>query len=235
LIDKVPGIGVKVAGVGKTNPAEQRDPYSAGQLKTIFSSPLYAGHASDTCRHKSGKIILRDGKFWVPLIALYSGMRMGEIVQLLVTDLKREGDIWYFDVSKGENKTIKTASSKRRVPVHRILIEAGFLHFAHAKKASGRIFADIEPGADGYFSHNLSKWWGRYSGQIGFKTPKTAFHSFRHNFKDRLMAADVQEYITKALMGHADKSVHSQYGNGPGLPALKLAIDKIEYSVEHCL
>jgi integrase len=235
LIDKVPGAGVKVAGVGKTNPAEQRDPYSADQLKAIFSSPLYAGHASVSCRHKPGKIILRDGKFWVPLIALYSGMRMGEIVQLLVTDLKRDGDIWYFDVSKGENKKLKTVSSKRRVPVHRILIEAGFLDFAHAKKASGRIFADIEPGADGYFSHNLSKWWGRYSGQIGFKTSKTAFHSFRHNFKDRLMAADVQEYITKALMGHADKGVHSQYGSGPGLPALKLAIDKIEYPVGHCL
>jgi integrase len=234
LIDKVPGAGVKVAGVGKTNPADQRDSYSTDQLKAIFNSPLYAGHSSKTCRHKPGKVVLRDGKFWVPLIALYSGMRMGEIVQLLVNDLREEGGIWYFDVSKGENKKLKTASSKRRVPVHRIMIEAGFIDFAHSKKANGRIFADIEPGAHGYFSHNLSKWWGRYSGQIGFKTPKTAFHSFRHNFKDRLMAADVQEYITKALMGHADKSVHSQYGSGPGLPALKLAIDKIEYPIEHC-
>ena len=55
----------------------------------------------------------RDGKFWLPLIALYSGMRMGEIVQLLASDLKQEGDIWYFDVSRGEGneKTLKTAAA----------------------------------------------------------------------------------------------------------------------------
>jgi len=45
------------------------------------------------------------------------------------------------------------------------------------------------------------------------------------------MAADVQEYITKALMGHADKSVHSQYGSGPPLATLKAAIEKIAYPI----
>jgi hypothetical protein len=75
-IDKVPGAGVKVAGVGKLVPGEQRDPYSEDQLKQMFSSPLYTGHKSAVVRHKPGTLLIRDGKFWVPLIALYSGMRM---------------------------------------------------------------------------------------------------------------------------------------------------------------
>jgi integrase len=230
-LDKMPGGGVKVAGVGSTNPAEQRDPYSVDQLQMIFSSPLYTGHKSEECRHKPGKMIVRDGKFWVPLIALYSGMRMGEIVQLLVADVKQDGDIWYFDVNKAEGKSLKTVSSKRRVPVHRTLVELGLLDKVKSGKAKDRIFSDIQPGKDGYYSHNPSKWWGRYSRQVGFKSKKTAFHSFRHNFKDALQAAEAPEYIAKALMGHAEKSVHGQYGSGPPLSALHLAVDKIDYGV----
>lgn len=159
---------------------------------------------------------------------------MGEIVQLLASDVKEDTGIWYFDVNKdeGNDKKIKTATSKRRVPIHHVLLKAGFLGLVAVKKGKGRIFADIDCGSDGYFSHNFSKWWGRYSRKVGFFSPKTAFHSFRHSFKDALQAADVHEYLTRALMGHADKSVHAQYGSGPGLKALKEAVDKVEYQLD---
>lgn len=232
--EKMPGSGVKVAGVGKINPAEQRNPYSLDQLKAIFSSPLFTGHRSEKCRHAPGKMLIRDGKFWVPLIALYSGMRMGEIVQLLVGDIKQEGDIWFFDISKGEDgeKRLKTATSKRRVPVHPVLLTAGLLGHRAGKKASDRMFPEIEKGKDGYYSHNFSKWYGRYSRKVGFHTSKTAFHSFRHNFKDAVQSAEVPEYISRALIGHLDKSVHAQYGSGPTLKALKAAVDKVEYGAD---
>jgi integrase len=227
-IDRMPGAGVKVAGVGKTNPAERRNPYSVDQLKVIFGSPLFKGHRSERCRHEPGKMLIRDGKYWVPLIALYSGMRMGEIVQLLVSDIKQDGGVWYFDVNKGEEgeKKLKTSSSKRRVPVHPALVQAGLLDHLVGKKGNARIFSDIQRGKDGYYSHNFSKWWGRYSRHIGFQTKKTAFHSFRHNFKDALQSAEVPEYISRSLLGHADNSVHGQYGSGPSVTTLKQAIDK---------
>jgi integrase len=153
-IEKVPGAGIKVAGVGKTNPAEQRNPYSKDQLTAIFRSPLYTGHSADA-RHKPGPEVMQDGKFWVPLIALYSGMRTGEIVQLLAADLKQDQHAWLFDVSKGEGKSLKTESSKRRVPIDPKLISLGLLKLRAA-----------------------------------------------------LRAAEQQEYVNKALLGHADKSVH---------------------------
>jgi hypothetical protein len=71
---------------------------------------------------------------------------------------------------------------------------------------------------------------GRYSKQIGFKSSRTAFHSFRHNFADALRAADLPEYINKALVGHSDRSVHGQYGGGAVLSQLKTAIDKVSYA-----
>lgn len=230
-IDKVPGEGVKLPGSAKVDAGGNRKPYSKEQLQVIFASPLYQGHQSETTRHKPGPALVRDGKFWVPLIALYSGMRMGEIVQLLVTDIKTQDGIAYFDVSKdeGEDKTLKTQSSERKVPVHKVLLDLGLLHHAHS---SGRMFPEIKKGKDGYYSHNFSKWWGRYARQIKVSTKNTAFHSFRHCFKDALQAVEAPEYISKALMGHSDKDVHAGYGSGPSLSAMKKTIDRIGYPID---
>jgi len=229
FLDKVPGANVKVAGLKKIIPGEQRDPYSPDQLMKIIKSPLYIGHKSADCRYKPGTLVVRDGYFWVPLIALHSGMRLGEILQLMKSDVKEENGIWYFDVNKGEGKSLKTASSKRRVPIHRSLIDLGLVYHVKQGQQSGRIFPEIKIGADGYHSHDFSKWWGRFAGHVGFKSPRTAFHSFRHNFLDALRAAETPEYINKALAGHSDSSVHSQYGGGAMLSQLKTAIDKVSY------
>ncbi|RWA80455.1 MAG: site-specific integrase [Mesorhizobium sp.] len=230
-IDTIPGEGVKLAGSAKLDAGAKRRPYSKEQLQAIFASPLYKGHKSQTTRHKPGSELIRDGKYWVPLIALYSGMRMGEIVQLLASDIKTQDGITYFDVSKseGEDKNLKTQSSVRKVPVHKVLLDLGLLDHAHG---SGRMFPDIKKGEDGYYSHNFSKWWGRYARQIKVSTKDTAFHSFRHCFKDGLQAVEAPEYVSKALMGHADKDVHAGYGSGPPLSLLKKNIDKVSYSLD---
>ncbi|MES0158100.1 site-specific integrase [Mesorhizobium sp. M0018] len=228
-LDKVPGQGVKIAGSANVDAGEKRKPYSKEQLQAIFGSPLYTGHQSEKVRHKPGALISRDGKFWVPLIALYSGMRMGEIIQLLISDTKTQDGIAYFDVSKDEDKTLKSQSSVRRVPIHKVLIDLGLLDQA---KGSGRLFPDIEKGKDGYYSHNFSKWWGRFARQIGVRTKDTTFHSFRHNFKDALQAVETPEYVSKALMGHANNDVHAGYGTGPTLSVMKKAIDRIDYPFE---
>jgi len=230
-LDKAPGTGVKVAGLKKVVAGEQRDPYSPEQLVKIFKSPLFSGHQSIERRHKPGSEFTRDGYYWTPLIALYSGMRLGEILQLLKSDLKNENGVWCFDINKGDGKTLKTASSKRRVPIHGALLDLGFTQHVATSAHSGRIFPEIKIGADGYHSHHFSKWWGRYSKHIGFKSAKTTFHSFRHNFMDALRAAETPEYINKALAGHSDSSVHSQYGGGPSLSQLKAAVDKISYDI----
>ncbi|MDB6146423.1 MAG: hypothetical protein JWO45_87 [Spartobacteria bacterium] len=233
-LDKHPGGNIKVAGVGKLSARDRRLPYSPSQLQVIVSSPLFVGHISEATRHRPGALVVRDGKFWTPLIALYSGMRMGEIVQLLTADVKQEVGVWYFDVTKseGDGKNVKTESSFRRVPIHRTLIDLGLLAHVAKAKPSGRLFPDIEQGADGYFSHNFSKWWGRYSRQVGFKTDKTTFHSFRHSMVDGLRNAKVSVAAGRAIIGHADNSVHASYGSGPSLALLKEEIDKVGFPID---
>lgn len=112
LLPKMSGAAVKVVR-SKDDSEDTRRTYSVDQLKSIFSSPIFTGCKSDVRRSDVGSLVLRDSTFWVPLVALFSGMRMGEIAQLLVADVRVENEVLYF----------------RRVPVHATLLEIGFIEY----------------------------------------------------------------------------------------------------------
>jgi integrase len=230
-IAEMPGEKIKIAGASKVKSIEQRRPYSDAQLKAIFGSTMYTGCESVVRRHRPGEKIIRDGHWWIPLIGLYTGLRLGEIVQLATADVKDEAGILFFDITTegDEGKRLKTASSKRRVPVPAVLMNLGFGEVLKRADPKRRLFEEVEIGETGFPSHAYSKWWGRYARVVGFQEERTAFHSFRHNFADGLTAASVSDAIGKAIMGHADASTHALYGSKPPLPLLKLAIDKISF------
>ena len=233
----MPGRGIEGFKLTSKQLREARFPFSEERLQGIFASPVYTGCKSRWRRSKKGDLVIRDGRFWIPLIGLYSGMRLGEIVQLLATDLKYRNGVLYFDVARAEeeNKQIKTYASVRQVPVHKVLIEAEFeahIEAARKQQPKGRLFPDINPSKKGYFSDNFSKWFSGYATAIGIKTDKTCFHSFRHNFKDALALSQVPEAIAKALMGHADQSVHGAYGSEFPIKVLDEYLQRISYQLD---
>ncbi|PCJ61497.1 MAG: hypothetical protein COA65_00615 [Rhodospirillaceae bacterium] len=222
----------------KINSFDAREPFSHDQLKRLFKSPQFTGHNSPSHRATPGSLLIKDGKFWIPLIGLYTGMRLGEIVQLLVTDVREEKDVLHFDVNKGEGdakKTLKTKSSVRRIPIHPDLIRMGFMdHVAlqRQKNPKGRVFSEIKTGKNGDHSHNMSKYFGRYLKLVGVKTGKTTFHSFRHNFADALRNAEAEDSRIKALIGHAEKSTTGIYGVGVLLKVLAKDVERINYDLD---
>lgn len=230
-IDKVPG--AKVAVSAKKNTAQTGGPYSNDDLELIFSTPVYAGRASVARSSTKGDKIIKDGKFWVPLIGLFSGMRLGEIVQLQGSDLRQIDGIWAFDInrSEDENKKVKTDTSLRQVPVHKTLIALGLVEHHNAKPDESRLFPDISSGKNGFYSHNFSKWWGRYGKTFEFGGHKKVFHSFRHLFTDRLRNDEAPDYVLKAVLGHSDKSVTSKYGHGASLAVRQSYVDKVHFDV----
>ena len=68
-------------------------PFKTEHMNTLFSAPLFVGCESDEAPRfwkKPGSFLIRDYRFWVPLIMLYSGARPAEIAQLLVSDVRQE-------------------------------------------------------------------------------------------------------------------------------------------------
>ncbi len=60
-------------------------PFTVDDMNTLFKSPLFIGCQSATewrLIAKPGNVKIRDHRYWVPLIMLYSGARPAEIAQL---------------------------------------------------------------------------------------------------------------------------------------------------------
>ncbi|MGE4218785.1 MAG: DUF6538 domain-containing protein, partial [Alphaproteobacteria bacterium] len=106
-----------------------RRPWTGDELRQLFASPQFRGHKSAARRGQPGKLIIKDGKFWVPLVGLYSGMRLGEIVQLRVPDIRTVDGIDVIDVNASEGKSLKTATSRRLIPIHPTLRKLGLLDY----------------------------------------------------------------------------------------------------------
>lgn len=200
---------------------KKRVPFSNEQLKALFASPLFRGCLSDDVEHKPGNHTIRDWRYWLPLVALFSGMRLGEIAQLLVEDVRELHGIWIMHVTdEGDPaKSVKTTGSERIVPIHAELIKLGFLQYHADRKAdrSARLFPEIKPDSRGFMSGLPSKFLNMYLTRIKVKTANTAIHSFRHNFSDRLRDAGHLDHEFGFVLGHGDRLVRTtgRYGSLP--------------------
>jgi len=232
--------GAKITISLKSNPIDARHPFTTEQMTIFFSSPLYSGCKSASRRSQPGSVKIRDGKYWIPLIALFTGMRLGEIAQLRIEDLREIDSIWFFDVSavtsSGESKQLKTPQSVRRIPVHEELLRIGLLSYrkkiASKKSVGDGLFGQIKFENGEQPSDKLSKWYGRYLRAIGVKTSKTTFHSFRHTYKDALVEAGTEDSHIYALIGHSDKGVTASYGSKIKVNTLAKDVERISYDLD---
>jgi integrase len=191
-------------------------PYTAKQLQTIFRSPLFDRCGGDKLEHTAGNVEVRDWRYWIPLIAIYSGARLGEICQLMVADVRQLHATWIFHITEegAGHKSTKTEGSMRVVPVHSKLIAMGFLKFHARMSAFGdKLFPEIKPDARGYISGKPSTFFNDYFRAIGVKTDRSNnFHSFRHNVADAFRAAGYLDEQHGVLLGHTKASTTGRYG-----------------------
>lgn len=67
----------------RANPRDERHPFNTDQLRKIFAAPIYTGCKSLRSYHQPGSLVPREtARYWLPLLALYSGARLGELCQL---------------------------------------------------------------------------------------------------------------------------------------------------------
>ena len=216
LLQANAAVGVKVARKSNgTNGDDRVLPYSVEEARSVLEA------ASK----------LTDHERLLPWIAAYSGMRLQEAGGLRIEDVRHVDGVWCFSIEDTVVRRIKTASSRRLVPVSPVLIEeAGLLTYRDHQKAKGetRLFPDVTADRHGIIGAAYSKWYGRWARKIVADRRKV-FHSWRHLVEDRLRDAGVPEDQRDALLGHSSPRMGRRYGSGFSTVVLSEAVSRITY------
>ncbi|MEH6575649.1 MAG: DUF6538 domain-containing protein [Amphritea sp.] len=156
----------------KHNKSIERLPFTEADLQKIFPGSNYG---CDFGIQKSA--LSKAGKFWLPLLAAFSGARLEELGQLQTRDIRTcpESGIIYFMIDNkgvtadGTKKRIKNLNSVRPIPVHSQLIEIGFLEFLAERKADTKDSSLFKLKRDkfGRLTKCVSSWFSRLEKRKG--------------------------------------------------------------------
>jgi integrase len=232
-------------GLPKTDPTElisfQADsqsyvPFTQTDLVALFNSEDYErqGHS-------------KAWRFWIPLIALYTGARQAEIAQLTVTDIGTEDGVPFISITDfGEGQHVKTQAGIRKVPISSKLISLGFLDYVEALRASGAdsLFPDLRKkrGDLSADSSAVSRWFNEhYLEDCGVERRDSAgkrkvFHSFRHTaITKALSTGGTRLAHCQQVFGH-EKSILGETATYMGtfpVSVLVPVIEALDYGLDH--
>lgn len=196
----------------------KREGFSQEELEKLFGNMAY--YIEET----KGA----EARFWAPLIALYSGMRIEEICQLYIADIVQIDGIWCFSVNENtENKDhfkhVKSLAGIRTIPIHPYLWDTiGLKNFVENKRMKVEknqyqkvlLFSDMQKrlkiinGATAKLSSPIVTWFIRYRRSLGVgglegELSNKTFHSFRHTVVEYLhKTARVDINMLQAVIGH---------------------------------
>jgi len=214
-----------LSGIVKTTRKQGKEPYSSEQLKKLFNETYSK---------------LEDKHYWIPLIALHTGVRINEVCQLDQIDVKQVDGIWVFDVmstdveSGDKNKRVKRDSSKRVIPIHRRLLELGFLKYVESRAKKRKLFDVTYTTTNGY-SGSIGSHWLRYQEKCGV-SGNVSFHSFRKcviNYFNQTL--ELPEIAHAYYTGHAavgNEGIKSYTSKKP-LADAKDMFDRLEYDIDY--
>ncbi|RYD85479.1 MAG: site-specific integrase [Verrucomicrobiaceae bacterium] len=209
---------------------ETRAPFSLSNLQTVFQAPLYTGCADDDAGYATlGRKTPRRHRFWIPLIALFSGMRLEEIALLRRRDIIEHRGVHAFNLIEDlqAGRKLKTAGSARQVPIHPTLIRLGLLEYAEGLPEAGWLFPDLVASAK-HPGDAFGKWFGRFLDSVEICDKKLVFHSFRHTFATGCRECGIPLEQYEAIGGWKYQGTSGVYGK-QSLQALARALARLEY------
>src|SRR5690606_24797024 len=165
-----------------------RVPFSAKELNKMLGEGAYRERQDD---------------YWMPLLAMMTGARVGELAFLHGSDIKRSGKCWYIDLSEIitepdgtiSRRKVKTNNAIRKLPLHNMLIVTGFLDWAR-KNGEGALFKQLRSAVNP--SDTASKRMNRLLKAAGVhRRQSRVLHCLRHSYKYWLDKAKVDGKIRR--------------------------------------
>ena len=210
----------------KAPTTNKRRPWSDAELMKLFWSEVHTAYKLPRDA-KAG----RDAAYWVPLLGLFTGARLGELCQLTPADVKTEEGIPAITITDdGDGKTVKTAAGKRTIPLHPELIRLGFLNYALRMKNQRAVslwprMSLRKDRASDYFG----RWFLLLRESVGLPGAGGAsFHYFRHTVRPLMRRAGITPATMDRITGHETPgSVGDKTYDGIALWELVPAIEAI--------
>jgi integrase len=202
---------------------DKRVPLTLVQIAKFFKCDFYAACASGG--PKPYAVADKDWRFWLPLLCLFMGLRPNEACQLRKGDVRTTSNgVPYLDIvasgidggdSAMSKKTLKTETSRRRIPVHDELLKLGFMDFVATRKSSDALLFSVKPDKDGnHARYALKRFADTYLPAAIELTSRQSFYSLRHSFRDALRRSNAPSEILRAFGGWTDgASVSDAYGD----------------------
>ncbi|WP_458097763.1 hypothetical protein [Roseomonas sp. WA12] len=214
---------------------QARDKWADQELRQLFSSAVWTGR-DPSQRSARGTQIIRDARFWIPLLCVLEGTRLEEVADLRRKDIISEAGVWQMKIT-AEHRRLKNPNAERTIPIHPELIRTGFLEYVAqiAPEASDPLFPEIEPqGADEKRGPHITRWFVEYRRDIGVFRKGVGSHAFRHNVNTRLREhlLDYSDQLRlNYLLGHASGSGEGdvRYDKGREATAVAALLTRLDY------
>ncbi|KUF12838.1 hypothetical protein AVJ23_01400 [Pseudoponticoccus marisrubri] len=151
-------------------------------------------------------------KNWVPLLCAHTGARVTEITQLRKQDVQHEDGVSFIRISPDAG-TVKT-DQYRDVPLHKQLVDMGFLDFVAASGTGPLFFTpkDGKPHLESarIISNRIGAWLKSRDLVPNGVSPN---HGWRHRFKTVAREVGASDRVTDAICGHAGRTAGENYGD----------------------
>lgn len=212
----------------KAPTTNRRRPWTDAELVKLFGSEVHTAYKLPRDA-KAG----HDAAYWVPLLGLFTGARLGELCQLTPADVQTGEGIPAITITdEGDGKTVKTDAGKRTIPLHPELIRLGFLNYAQRMKdqRAASLWPRMSLRKD-RASDYFGRWFLLLRESVGLPGAGGAsFHYFRHTVRPLMRRAGIVPATMDRITGHETPgSVGDKTYDGIALWELVPAVKAIRY------
>lgn len=201
---------IKIEEYKSENPFANLHLVKKSQLKSVTESyvrfrPEEIGRLFEVeCYFKRFK---KPDLFYSPLIALTMGLRLEEVAQLRVTDIYDINGTWVIDINDyGDDKELKTESSKRILPIPRFILKTNFLDYqAYVLKTYGEdshLYPYLIKTKNGYGKNVGYNFTQHKQALIKVDEELKTFHSLRKTLSAKMDDAKYPLILRKSILGH---------------------------------